>query len=424
MKKIFIFLVLVSFFQNTKAQLPYQVFYGNLHSHTSYSDGQLTPIDAYTYARDSAGLDFHAVTDHMEQLSSSEYTQMQAHAAQATTNGSFVAIFGYEWSSPYYGHVNVFNTTEMPSVMTYSNWSGFRSWLLARPNAFAQFNHPGDEDYFNNWYNFEYKGAALDTSFPLIEFQNIQQATDWYELALNNGWHLSPAWNQDNHQANWGNKNNGRAGVWATDLSLNSLFNAMRAGRTFATMDKNAYVWLDVFGSPMGQTIPRYTNMPFRLKLHDAENEAWQQIELVTSNGVVMSFTAQGNLDTIIPLTFYTDKYVFVRAIQADGDYVWSGPIYFTELVTNVHEQFEFGCRLYPNPAHSEVNIAFDRIPDNAIQISIYSISGQLVSKKENIRPDTQTISLDISDLPDGIYLVGLESNGIKSFSKLSVINQ
>jgi len=424
MQKIIIILITLFFIQSSKAQLPYHVFYGNLHSHTSYSDGQLTPIDAYTYARDSAGLDFHAVTDHMEQLSSTEFTQMQAHAAQATTDGSFIAIFGYEWSSPYYGHVNVFNTTEMPSVMTYTSWSGFRNWLLERPDAFAQFNHPGDEDYFNNWYDFEYKGAATDTSFPLIEFQNVKQATDWYELALNNGWHLSPVWNQDNHKADWGNKNNGRAGVWATELSLNALFDAMRAGRTFATMDKNASIWLDVFGNPMGQTIPRYLNMPFRIKLNDAENEAWQQIELVTNNGVILSFTAQGNIDTTISLTFYTDKYVFARAIQADGDYVWSSPIYFTGLVNNVHEHAEFSCRMYPNPAQSFITIDFDIKPQTPINISIYSVSGQLVLKKESVLVDNHKISLNVSNLPDGIYMVELENKGIKTFSKLSINNQ
>lgn len=47
----------------TSAQEP-QVFFGNLHSHTSFSDGSATPEVAYTHARDVAGLDFLAITEH------------------------------------------------------------------------------------------------------------------------------------------------------------------------------------------------------------------------------------------------------------------------------------------------------------------------------------------------------------------------
>src|SRR6266568_3388385 len=40
------------------------VFFGNLHSHTSYSDGSGTPSQAFTMARDTGKLDFLAITEH------------------------------------------------------------------------------------------------------------------------------------------------------------------------------------------------------------------------------------------------------------------------------------------------------------------------------------------------------------------------
>ena len=45
-----------------------QVFFGNLHSHTSYSDGSGTPDQAYKWARDTAKLDFLAITEHNHRL--------------------------------------------------------------------------------------------------------------------------------------------------------------------------------------------------------------------------------------------------------------------------------------------------------------------------------------------------------------------
>ena len=56
---------LFSWFCNNPAVAQNQlVYFGNLHSHTSYSDGSGTPDDAYRHARNTAGLDFLAVTEH------------------------------------------------------------------------------------------------------------------------------------------------------------------------------------------------------------------------------------------------------------------------------------------------------------------------------------------------------------------------
>ena len=41
-----------------------RVYFGNLHSHTRYSDGTGTPRQAFIYARDVAKVDFLALTEH------------------------------------------------------------------------------------------------------------------------------------------------------------------------------------------------------------------------------------------------------------------------------------------------------------------------------------------------------------------------
>ena len=46
------------------AQDKIQVFFGNSHSHTALSDGCGTPAKAYDHARDVAGLDYLAITEH------------------------------------------------------------------------------------------------------------------------------------------------------------------------------------------------------------------------------------------------------------------------------------------------------------------------------------------------------------------------
>src|SRR5688572_22423696 len=112
------------------AQQP-QVFFGNLHSHSKYSDGSGTPEEAYVHARDVANLDFLAITEHSHKAAEGSgepdgatlvhiardatlYTGPRADALIPTAkrlsqDGQFVALYGQEWSSISKGnHVNVF----------------------------------------------------------------------------------------------------------------------------------------------------------------------------------------------------------------------------------------------------------------------------------------------------------------------------
>lgn len=86
------------------ADLGYSHYYGNLHSHSSYSDGVQTPADAYPFARLSAPtpLDFLAVTDHNNSgagMQLSSYVLGQAQANAVNSGGDFVAIWGQEWGT-------------------------------------------------------------------------------------------------------------------------------------------------------------------------------------------------------------------------------------------------------------------------------------------------------------------------------------
>jgi len=56
--------VLFNFLGAQFASAQERVFFGNLHSHTSYSDGSGTPREAFQYARTVAGIHFLALTEH------------------------------------------------------------------------------------------------------------------------------------------------------------------------------------------------------------------------------------------------------------------------------------------------------------------------------------------------------------------------
>lgn len=404
------------------AQGTYQAYFGNLHSHTSNSDGSNEPADAYYYARYTAGLDFLAVSDHVEQIDFLEWYYNKNEADDATVNGTFVGFAGWEWGSPLYGHINVFNTNsiidDVVALWYYEDFPEFINWLLSNSPAIAQFNHPGDEAYFTNWNNFEYLNSPTDLAFPLIEFQNAQQATDWYEFALAQGWHLSPVWNQDNHSADWGTKNDGRAGIWAESLSRNSLIDAINAGRTYATMDKNARLWIDLNGTPMGSELPVQSSMSLHIHLSDIDYESWASIELVTKNGVLMNLGAyNGNLDTTFTVNFTNDEWLFVRAIQADSDYLWSAPVYIPGTVSEKSDiSQESSIKVFPNPA-KDYFIVYTA--DQNSTVTVFDVMGNLIYKNHF----QKIIKVNSNVFSSGIYFVTVTSNK-QIFSKKIIISE
>ena len=83
------------------------VYWGDLHGHSTVSDGDPTPAKYFLYGRRAAKLDFLALTDHSCDISAAEWTQVQQAAEQHDVPGTFVSLIGYEWSDKNKGHRTV-----------------------------------------------------------------------------------------------------------------------------------------------------------------------------------------------------------------------------------------------------------------------------------------------------------------------------
>jgi hypothetical protein len=94
----------------------YNVYYGQLHSHTNISDGLGSPSEAYAYARDTAGLDFFSVADHdywFDDMTQADWETLKNTANRYNDDGTYVTFWGFEWTSDipdpdgkgsFYGH--------------------------------------------------------------------------------------------------------------------------------------------------------------------------------------------------------------------------------------------------------------------------------------------------------------------------------
>jgi len=263
------------------------IYFGDLHSHTGYSDGQGTPADAFTMAR-ASGLDFFGLTEHAFMLDAAEWQDVLNQANAHTSNGQFVALPGFEYTHAL-GHINVFGSDTYiqrndPNTDTLDE---FYAWIVAHPTAIGQFNHPNATGYNFNFNNFAYVGPA-DHKMVLQEITTASQ----FFLSLNNGWHLGTLKNRDTHQANWGCCP--LMGTIAPQLSQAAILEALAARRTFfvSPSDSNLALVLQANGYWMGSAIPNTGSINFAITAHDPDPTGKPLRVFLYDNGVRVAGTS------------------------------------------------------------------------------------------------------------------------------------
>ncbi len=309
------------------AQVEYNLYFGNFHAHTSYSDGQGTPEQAFKHMKESGAGDFGAITDHNYSLTSSEWTTTK-QAADKYTDSSFVGIAGVEMELSDGNEMCTFNVDEF---VTYS-LENYYDWLAARPASVAQYNHPG---YTGDFSNFNYRTETRDKNVCLLEYGNTGYSTTYfnsYVKALDKGWCVAPAANSDTHDNDWLTGTENRTVVLAPSLTRENIFEAVRAGRVYATEDKNLRLSFLINGQVMGSTLYNPSTLDISVTATDPDSsERITKAELFADGGVaVSSKTNSSNSLTWTLQLSPQKKYYFIKLTESDGDTVVSAPIWIS----------------------------------------------------------------------------------------------
>ena len=365
----------------TVGKTTYQPYFGQLHSHTQYSDGSGTLDSALSYIRslpDSANVQFVAFTDHSNYFDSKNAPNVEAalydtslvkdsdasHSwktykdtiAQFNEDnaGDMVAIGGFEmtWSGGP-GHINTFNT---PGIVSRNNSTlnnktadaGMKAYyaLLSQAEgatSISQFNHPGTT--FGNFKDFNYWDPVIDSRMYMVEVGNGEgqigaggyyPSYEQYIMALDKGWHLAPTNNQDNHKGKWGNANDARDVILTDSFTEEGIYEAIRALRMYATEDKNLELTYTVNGLMMGSSI---TEVPDKLNIEVTVNDpdasdSIAKVEVVANSGKV-AYTwdnaAQLNSGKLSVTLDPSYSYYFIRVTQKDGDLAVTSPVWVGE---------------------------------------------------------------------------------------------
>lgn len=335
-------------------------YYGNLHSHTSYSDGIGTVDEAYEYARDKANVDFLAVTDHSNSFDneskasmadgsmSEEWVEGNKIADEYDKSEDFTAMFGYEmsWSGSTggYGHMNTFNTPGFESrTNSNMNLKNYYETLKNHKDSISQFNHPGQ--LFGDFSGYAHYDEEIDELITLIEVGNADGAVgsngyfrsiDEYIKALDKGWHLAPTTGQDNHKGKWGDANTARTVVLAEENTRENIYQAMRDRRVYSTEDENLKLDFKINGNLMGTVLEETDELNFEIEVNDPDtSEKSAKVEIVANGGKVVKTMNMTSNSQKFEFTLPSDySYYFVQVTQADGQIAVSSPIWVGEVVS------------------------------------------------------------------------------------------
>ena len=429
----------------TIGEATFQRYFGQLHSHTQYSDGAGSLESALAYIKalpDSANVDFVAFTDHSNYFDKSGaanpegalYDMSLASAASqnlwneyksavAAFNkenaGSMVAIAGFEmtWSGGP-GHINTFNT---PGIVSRNNTTlnnktkdaGLQAYykLLSQTegvNSISQFNHPGTT--FGNFIDFGYWDAVVDTRMYMVEVGNGEgqigaggyyPSYEQYIMALDKGWHVAPTNNQDNHKGKWGNANDARDVILTDDFTEDGIYAALRARRMYATEDKNLDLDYTVNGNMMGSIIDVPEKLNFEISFNDPDRtDSIAKVELVVNSGKV-AYTwdsaadlAKGSASVELAPEY---TYYFVRVTEGDGDLAVTAPVWVGESLKLGISKAE--CGTSTPVTDEELTITTTFFNSEAKPATIKSITYAIGS--ETIGTDTTGYTLAASSTQD-----------------------
>jgi hypothetical protein len=467
MRPLFPLLVCALLAGKAQAQTTYQFFYGNLHAHTSYSDGSQdeaasgvsTPLQSYQFASASQHFDFLGISEHNHAQAGmhlADFAKGRAQAVQATTD-KFVALFGTEWGViSGGGHMLLYGISKLYGwesgnydvYVPKNNYQVLMRKINKVPGAFALFAHPSSGDYGNLAGSAAFSstadsalvgtplrsGPALSTN---VTYSN--PSTGSYEgvfrAMLAKGYHVGISLDHDNHNTTFGRTTDARLVVLAPTLTEADLLSALRARRFYASDDWNAQVTLSVGGQPMGSIITSPDPAAVSVSYADGDNEKLSTITLMRGvPGSAEQAVSVATVNSGTPALNYTDPaltgtaYYYAILTQADGDRIVTSPIWYTRAaaLASMAPQERLSVDVFPNPTAggAPATLSYYLPATASVSSEVVDEVGRSVltlARDEQQGAGPHTLTIPTQTLQAGIYTIRLRHNGASEYRKLVV---
>lgn len=342
-----------------------RIFWGDLHVHSSVSDGLGTPEEAYRYARDVAMIDFAALADHDSMMTQGVWEGMRQAAAEANEPGRFVAFSAYEYSERKHGgDKNVyylsddqpmFRSQEAPHDTPAGLFEALRGREAlviphhsVHPSMTTHWEHHDPDlmrlvEVYSSWGNSEYAGNPRPLTWDHQHEFRLPPDGSTVQDGLARGLRLGLMCSSDNHSGQPGYNDvmggfgrrrayhGGIIAVLAPELTREALWDALRRRLCYGTTGARMILHLEVDGEPMGSELVRAPGRELALRAHVIGTERIDAFELVRNNETlfaVESETERADIEEPITVPDSGCDYYYVRVMQADGELGWAGPVW------------------------------------------------------------------------------------------------
>lgn len=347
----------------------HHIYWGDVHGHTSISDGKGSPDDFFTYARDSAKLDFVIVTDHdfgnaaPWWMPRAKWKLTQDTADKYTMNGKFVAIAGYEWTSQpkywtdvgetvaserlfpgppkFYNHKIVYFPSSVEYIFCAKDPAYMSPDLLAeavhKNGGLVHNAHPsaGPEGRDQFDYNSSHYTVISNTEIgaDTIRYDGKTYRIGWETTVqdfLNRGGKTGFVKGTDTHEG----KSAARTAVLAKELTREAIFEALRNRRNYAVSNARIVLEFKINEHDMGEEIEIEDKPHIAVSVKGTNKIS--EVAIVRDGAIAHSINPEENVATFeyTDNSFEGNSYYYVRVTQVDTDEhgnrssAWSSPIW------------------------------------------------------------------------------------------------
>jgi hypothetical protein len=351
------------------------LYWGDLHCKSLFSDGARTVDECLEYARDTAGLDFAAVTDHEAPagyLNDDQWEATQKSVSQFNDPNRFATLLGYEWSGSgeewFQGHLCVYfrdgKATLLRSEVSEFETAAQLMRLLRGRDAIVIPHHPAGplRTHTAEW------PVINDEAEPLVEIYSKWGSHEWHNAplgvqggrkkayvlsALRRGHRLGFVGGSNSHYGMPGSEVDetprdkltcarpGLTAVFCKELTRKSVFDALRKRQCYATTGARIVADFSVNDERSGSQFVIHRDAERRLNIEVHGTAPIEQVDIVRNEQVVHTFKGdgpdlsvdwldEGEMPTILvtePGGYWLFGFYYIRIRQTDGHMAWLSPV-------------------------------------------------------------------------------------------------
>lgn len=340
----------------TSTPVPYNIYFGDLHVHTSrihttkafrdeFSRGVLRL--ANLYARDVAEYDFIAVTNHARLLDDWMWQVTKGVADEFTEDGVFVSFPAFEWTAshgcgeyctperldyPDWGHRNVYFRNSVVTTpllrCTDPSYDTPEELFAALPGPDLATTIPHHTTAPREPFDWSTMNPDYDRSVEIV-----QRRGDYEEDVAENGWSaghiLGVVAGSDTHIAASGFPQ-GVTAILAPELTRDALFDALLSRHTYATTHGDIILHFFADGEMQGTMLSARDSVELTGEI-ESRSGAISLAELVDNGEAVATWEPERDSSLRFESVQQVGEdphYFYVRVTLDNGHRAWSSPVW------------------------------------------------------------------------------------------------